>query len=357
MNDTNPTPEQEMEVHENVVDEISSILSSDDADDQEVVEETSVEEDNDDNVEEDDDDNIEEEDEDEEDGEDDTESNVSWGQALGTADDKVVLNDEGDFEGFKVKVDGQEFDVSTDELLAGYQTSKSYTNKSKALADEKREFESNRSMVYEEYSKKLENVDKLTEILTNSLLRDYESVNWQQLRQENPGEYAAVIQDYQTRKNEIDQIVNATNSERETMNKEQVGEFEKKRAEYIKGQTEILLRNNPTWENQDELKKAFKEMNEFVTGTYGFTEQEFNEIADARIIELIKDAQKYRTGERKIRKQTKKSLPKYHKSSKTRKPSKKTTKLDKLVNAANKSTGASKRELQSSAIAELLMGE
>jgi hypothetical protein len=60
---------------------------------------------------------------------------TTWSKVLGVPDDKVVLDDEGDFAGFKIKVDGKVEVVPANDLIAGYQNKKSNTQKSKALAE------------------------------------------------------------------------------------------------------------------------------------------------------------------------------------------------------------------------------
>jgi len=50
---------------------------------------------------------------------------------------------------FKVKAAGEEVEVDLDELISGYQRSKDYTQKSQALADQRKEIEAERAKVSE----------------------------------------------------------------------------------------------------------------------------------------------------------------------------------------------------------------
>ena len=75
---------------------------------------------------------------------------------------------------------------------------------------------------------------------------------------------------------------------------------------------------------------------------------------DARLIELIKDAKTYHEGLKVADKKKQKPVPKFQKSRGGGKP--KVSKLDKLTAASKKAHGADKRELQTSAVAELLTG-
>jgi len=113
--------------------------------------------------------------------------------------------------------------------------------------------------------------------------------------------------------------------------------------------------NNPTWKDVDVYNSDMTELKSFMSGSYGFTAEDFSQITDHRAIELIKDAKAFRDGKVSADKKLKKKVPKFQ-SSKTRKVSNKVTQLDTLTKRAKSSKGAEKRSAQTDAIAELLQG-
>ena len=161
------------------------------------------------------------------------------------------------------------------------------------------------------------------------------------------------MQDFTTRQSEIKNIYAAIGEERQTQSQKLKDETNQKTEAYIESQVTKMIENNPEWADESKLKTAFTSMGEFTTGTYGFTQEEFNNVTDARLVEVIKDAQKYRSGLKIADKKLVKRVPKYQKS--TNKPlSKKVTKLDTLTKKAKNAKTSQKRDLQSDAIAELL---
>lgn len=288
--------------------------------------------------------------------EDESETEESWSGALGVDDANILVDEEGNFKGVNVKIDGESSTVDMKSLIAGYQTNKHNTNTSQSLAQDRKQFETVRSNAVADYTKKLEDVSKLTEHLSNSLLSEYNNINWQSLRESDPAEYAALNQDFERRNSEIKQIFSAIQSDSNQEKALGNQQSQVQQQEYLKGELTKVVANNPEWDTVDKVKTAFTEMSSFVNDTYGITPDVFNSLSDSRYIEVMKDAMAYRNGKKSV--QTKKivqKLPKFQKS-KSGKVKKKVTKLDKLKTAANKSHGSSKRKLQDSAIAELLTG-
>jgi hypothetical protein len=170
---------------------------------------------------------------DETDTEDEDEGDATWSKVLGVPEDKVVLDDDGEFAGFKIKVDGKIEVIPTADLIAGFQNNKSNTQKSKAIAEEKKQLEVHKHQLLQEYGNKIKDAEALTTYLENSLVKEYQGVDWNNLRYSNPGEYAALVQDYNIRVDEIQKIKTATDTvkQQEISNYQQ--EFGQKTQAYI----------------------------------------------------------------------------------------------------------------------------
>jgi hypothetical protein len=181
---------------------------------------------------------------------------------------------------------------------------------------------------------------------------EYQNIDWNRLRVENPGEYAAAVQDFNMRNNEIEQILSAVNGEKQQLTQQQIDEQQAHFQNYIKGQAEILLENNPEWADKTVMKKAIVDMASFVNDAYGYTEDEFKQVQDARMLEVIKDAMKYRQGIKAAKTKLEANIPKMVKS--TGKSSKPQSKLDILTKKAQTSSGYHKRGAETDAVAELL---
>lgn len=279
-------------------------------------------------------------------------SDITWSSALGLGDDAVALDAEGNFTGVKVKVDGKEEVVPLKDIVNGFQFNKANTIKAQQLSEERKQFEQLKTGVTAEYTKRLDNVQKLTDVLANKFLADYNQVNWEKLRQEAPGEYAALQQDFNARKAQLQDVFVALDSEQQTIAQEQAQVQQQTWNAHLETQANKVIENNPDWRDLDKFKTAMSGLTKFVSA-YGFTPEEFQSVYDARLIELIKDAQAYRTGKAALETGKTVPTPKFTKSTgSTKKPSQ----LNKLINKAQTAKGYQKRDAQTNAVAALLLG-
>ena len=206
----------------------------------------------------------------------------------------------------------------------------------------------------QEYSSKLENVELITNYLSNKLVSEFEGINWDQLRVENPAEYAAARQDYSARAQELKQAQDAVKQEKDQAQQETSKKLQGQQQAYLQDQHSKMIENNPSWADKEVLDSDMSVLRGFASERYGFTAGDFNHVTDARIIELVKDAKAYHEGVKIATTKRKKPVPKFQKSK--GKVTKRVSKLDKLTKAAKAAHGADKRTLQTDAVAELLTG-
>jgi len=281
-------------------------------------------------------------------------SEQSWETVLDVDDGQLNYDDEGNIAGINVKVNDQSETVGMKDLIAGYQSNKSNTQKSQAIAEQRKEFDAGLKQVQQDYASKLENVEQLTNYLGNKLVQDFDGVNWEQLRVENPAEYAAMKQDYSQRASELKTAQDAILQEKQTGLQQRHQQDQQARQAHLVEQRDKMLISNPTWNNEETYKSDMGNIKSFAGNQYGFNDNDFNNVSDARIIEVLKDAMAYRNGVKTATDKQKKPVPKFQKSKRV--GTKKVSQLDKLTKKAGKARGGRKRAAQTDAIAELLLG-
>lgn len=279
---------------------------------------------------------------------------VTWAGVLGVEDNNIVLDEEGNLQGLLVKVDGVTSTVSVKDLVAGYQTNKHYTQKSQALAEERREFEKVRGDVAQNYSERLAAVDKLTGFLYETMTKEFQNINWEKLRADNPGEYAAAVADYQTRDAQFKQILNAVQSENQALQQQHQQQYNVEYQKHLTNQYEKVLENNPSWRDTEKMQKDMVVLQDSANEVYGISPEEFKLLNDARHIEILKDALAFKKGKSISENKVNRAPPKFQKvGGKSGKPM---SKLTRLTLDARKAQGSRQRDLQTAAVAELLMG-
>lgn len=277
---------------------------------------------------------------------------LTWASTLGIDERNVVLDNDGNLAGINVKVDGKVSTVGVKDLIIGYQTNKSNTLRAQELAEQRKEFDAVKNKAAQEYIQKLEAADKLTTHLKASFVKEYQQIDWNRLRVENPGEYAAAVQDFNLRNAELEQVLSTVNAERQELQVKQLEEQKAMFNEYLKGEAQKIVERNPEWVKPEVFKKAITEMADFVNDAYGFTMQEFNNIQDSRMLEVIKDAMKYRKSIKEAKTKLDVKVPTFQKTKNG--SAKPISKLERLTKQAKNSTGYHQRAAQTDAVAELL---
>lgn len=276
-------------------------------------------------------------------------TDVSWASALGLSDDDIVLDEDGNFKGVKVGDDS----IALSELKNGYQFNKANTQRAQQLAEERKQLEQVKEVVTTEYTKKLQNVNKLTEMLAGKFLEEYNSIDWNRLRAEKPGEYAALLRDYDSRKAELQNVFSALETETTELTASQSQEQQAKYIQHLEVQAKRAIERNPEWKDVEKFKSAMTEMTSFVGEAYGFTPEEFNSVYDARLLDLIKDAMAYRKGSKIAQQKMVNKVPTFQK---TGVQAKQPTKLNTLIKKAQTAKGHQKKGAEIDAVAALLLG-
>jgi len=172
---------------------------------------------------------------------------------------------------FTVKVDGVESEVNFEERKAGYQRDQDYRKKTMLLADERKVVEQQNVAMAE----------KLTQ-LQAFIEQKEDSINWEELRDTDPGEYLKQREAQDERKEAFER-------EKLELDKKQQG----KRQEMISQETAKLIDiMGPTW-TDDKRAKDFEAAGEYLRSR-GVTDEESGQFIDARLWAIIMDAKEYR---------------------------------------------------------------
>jgi len=193
---------------------------------------------------------------------------------------------ESDVQMFKVRADGEELDVSLDELISGYSRQSSFTKKSQSLAEDRKSFENEIAEARQLRSQAIEALESAKTAQPQVAQKD--SQYWQDLKDSDPMQFMlerdemreAQMQD-QMREQQISQLKAQENAE-------QQANLEK----YIASQRDNLSTLIPEWSDEKVAKAERKAIVEYGKNI-GFTDQELNEAYDSRAVATMRKAMLY----------------------------------------------------------------
>jgi len=199
---------------------------------------------------------------------------------------------------YAVKVDGAEQEVTLDELMKGYSRQSDYTKKTQELAEGRKAIEH----AYNQYNSEIgalqqerqQYIAALSQVVQHSLsgLEQYNNIDWETLKQEDPIEYFSKRDELQQRQaqlaanqQQMEQARYQQNSQAQAQRDERQGKF----ANYHMAQLEEKL---PEWKDPDQKTKIWNEAKEFAL-SQGYGEQEFDSLLDHRHLLILLKAKKY----------------------------------------------------------------
>lgn len=186
---------------------------------------------------------------------------------------------------FRVKVDGQDIEVTEDELLKGYSRHADYTRKTQKHSEDVKAFETESSAVREE-RKQL--ADQLTQLKSAIESLTPAEPDWDKLREENPEEFPTVWAEWQQHKDRLAKLNAKQQEALKKVQEDQAKDFKK----YIENEQTALITAIPEWKNPEVAKKEAKELGEYAL-TLGFSEAEVNSLVDHRPLLMLRKAMLY----------------------------------------------------------------
>ena len=181
----------------------------------------------------------------------------------------------------RLKVQGQEIEVSLDELKAGYSRDSDYRQKTHTLGLEKRDLENQKMSLRQTYDTRLSELNELIATADSYVRQQSGSKDLQRMYEEDPT--AAAKLDFQLRK-QSDQI-------NEMKTKAQLAQ-QKQYSDYLDAQRELAAQKIPEFSDPSKAD-SFKMGLRKSLRNYGFNDDEIGTLADHRFLMVAKDAMSY----------------------------------------------------------------
>jgi hypothetical protein len=254
---------------------------------------------------------------------------------LGLDEDKIVISDDGNLS-FRVKGDEGETDVNLKKLIDAHQGDVNLTNRSKQIAELEKQKTTELENFKEQATQQAQQAAITLEAINNAYLTEFESIDWNGLKAEDPAAWSAKTVEMQQKKAQLDNLVQSTLSEIQQQQATIDEQAQTAKVERLASEQQAML-------------EAFKPLNvkvdeslgESITSYLGnhFTTDEISDMIDHRLMLMAYKASMYDKGTAKVQDKKVKKIPKVIKSG--AKPSNQQVKLNeqKKIRAKLKQTG------------------
>ena len=143
------------------------------------------------------------------------------------------------------------------------------------------------------YDQQIQQSMGLVQAMEQDLIGSIEGIDWNRLREEDPAEFAALTQDVEARKHQIEQykqnIINNTNQQAQLAQREQAALYQQR----LQVEQQQLLNAKPEWTNSERAQAEKSAISDYLVSNMGFAPEEAGSIIDHRFVLLAEKAMKY----------------------------------------------------------------
>jgi hypothetical protein len=182
---------------------------------------------------------------------------------------------------YTVKVDGEEYEVTQDELLNGYQRQQAYTKRSQELAEQRKAFEAEAQQVAQMRDAYAQQLEQLSEQLQQ--VNDQEP-DWNELAKQYSAEELFV---YKAQLDKQKEQARQVEAEKQAIAQQQAQEQQAQMQQHLAKQREEMLDRIPQWRDEDVRTSEREQVIKYAQQSVGFSPQEVANASDARAIELL----------------------------------------------------------------------
>ena len=189
---------------------------------------------------------------------------------------------------FRVKANGEEKDVTLNELVEGYQKGSDYTKKSQALAEDRKKVEAeahavNEAMqMREQYAQRLSQVQQLLQESKN------DGVDLAELKENDPIQYAIKVAE-QTETNKKLQLLQQEQQRLAVSQQQQVAQHQ---AKVVAHESEMLTEKVKEFSDPKKAEQIKNDIRSFGK-SIGFTDDELAQVYDHRHVIVMQKAMAY----------------------------------------------------------------
>lgn len=197
---------------------------------------------------------------------------------------------------YRVKVNGEEIEVTEDELLNGYSRQQDYTRKSQELAERRKAIEALEQEIEAERYQYAELLPKMRQQLEQQLQAE---PDWDKLYEQNPIEATKLERQWRQAKQQREAQIKAVEEEQARLSQIQQRKLQAEMQKHLEAEQARLTQVIPEWKDTNKAQKEVAEIREFLLAE-GFSEQDVNNIQHANLVKMARNAMLYERGKQRI---------------------------------------------------------
>ena len=195
---------------------------------------------------------------------------------------------------YAVTVNGEEQEVSLDELMKGYSRQSDYTRKTQEVSEQRKEFDAMKQQMAQEYqqiqAERQHYVQNLQSFMEGSMsgLDQFAEVNWDLLKETDPIEFVTKKEEFREAQEKMQRLQQDQYAAQQRGSAQAQQEHRRTLAE----EGAALVKAVPEWGDSEKKQEMAGNLRSYAMEN-GFTKEELDSLIDHRSILVLLKAQKY----------------------------------------------------------------
>jgi len=202
--------------------------------------------------------------------------------------------EEEESEVYTVRVDGQEMEVSLEELVKGYSRQSDYTRKTQELAEQRKSIDAEKQQYHDQImqiqQERQQYINGLQQVLSQSTeeLQRLADTDWETLQATDPIKFITEKERFR----DMQEKINGYRREQAQAEQLRQAEFEKAREVALQSERKTLVEKMPEWGDPTKQAALAAELKSYAVQE-GFTEAELDDLIDHRSLIVLRKAMLY----------------------------------------------------------------
>ena len=195
---------------------------------------------------------------------------------------------------YTVRVNGEDVEVTEDELVRGYSRQADYTKKTQELAEYRKQLDGGAQYLQNEVAQtqaaRQEYVNAMSQAIESnySIAKQFENTDWERLKMEDREEYLTKRDEYR----EVQDKIRGLQSKQQVAYEQQNREMQSQHQQLLQEEHAKMVQILPEWGEPETQRAIAKSVGEFALSR-GYTQEELNQLVDHRSILVLMEAKAF----------------------------------------------------------------
>ena len=235
-------------------------------------------------------------------------------------EEEVPKEEESEPDVYTVKVNGEDHEVTADELIKGYSRQSDYTRKTLGLSEYRKQLDQAAEYYQNEIAQTQQARQHYVDSVANAIqsnyagLQKFADTDWEKLKTEDREEYLTRRDEYREAQDHIGRL----QQQQSQVQQEQQAEFQQQHAQVVRDEHSKMVSILPEWGDASKRKEIANEIKSFALSK-GYSQEELSQLVDHRSILVLMQAKAWEDDQKRIssiKKKKIKNKPKVVKSGK-----------------------------------------